>query len=115
MGTPSTVPLPLRMARRLGLLPGTFKRTSDAQPPSAPLELYSFEGCPACRRVRRTLTELDLDFVHRTCPIGDSENRRRLLTRGGKSQVPYLVDPNTGVEMYESRDIVRYLLKQYGG
>ncbi len=29
--------------------------------------------------------------------------------RGGKAQFPYLVDPNTGVEMYESLDIIDYL------
>jgi len=28
-------------------------------------------------------------------------------------QVPLLVDPNTGVEMLESADIVKYLLKTY--
>jgi glutathione S-transferase len=27
--------------------------------------------------------------------------------------VPYLVDPNTGVEMFESADIVRYLEDTY--
>ena len=27
---------------------------------------------------------------------------------------PYLVDPNTGAEMYESMDIARYLAKTYG-
>lgn len=29
-------------------------------------------------------------------------------------QVPYLVDPNTGVKMFESAEIVKYLKKQYG-
>jgi len=28
--------------------------------------------------------------------------------------VPYLVDPNTGREMYESDDIVAYLEAEYG-
>ncbi|EYT44070.1 glutathione S-transferase, N-terminal domain protein, partial [Acinetobacter sp. 478810] len=32
----------------------------------------------------------------------------------GKMQVPYLVDPNTGVKMFESAQIVKYLKKQYG-
>lgn len=27
----------------------------------------------------------------------------------GKMQVPYLVDPNTGVKMFESAEIVKYL------
>jgi hypothetical protein len=33
---------------------------------------------------------------------------------GGKSQFPYLVDPNTKVEMYESQDIIQYLTDTYG-
>lgn len=60
------------------------------------------------------MTELDLDFMHRSCPRGDSPNRRELRSRGGKTQVPYLVDPNTGVELYESRSIVDYLQRTYG-
>jgi glutathione S-transferase len=28
--------------------------------------------------------------------------------------VPWLVDPNTGVSMFESADIVRYLDEKYG-
>ena len=34
--------------------------------------------------------------------------------RGGKAQFPYLVDPNTGAEMYESLDIVAHLFETYG-
>jgi glutathione S-transferase len=30
-------------------------------------------------------------------------------------QVPYLADPNTQVEMFESDDIVHYLRETYGG
>ena len=33
---------------------------------------------------------------------------------GGKQQFPYLVDPNTGVAMYESADILKYLFDNYG-
>jgi glutathione S-transferase len=36
------------------------------------------------------------------------------VARGGKAQFPYLVDPNTGKEMYESDAIVRYLFAEYG-
>lgn len=97
------------------LAPGMFRRPlGAAERPVLLLELFSFEACPASRRVRRALTELDLDFVHRSCPRGDSPKRRELERRGGCMRVPYLVDPNTGVEMYESRDIVAYLLATYG-
>lgn len=36
-----------------------------------------------------------------------------LIARGGKRQVPYLVDDARGVEMYESADIVAYLQEHY--
>ena len=109
-----SVPLILRWARCLGLARGMVKMPGTGERPAQTLELYSAEGCPMCRRVRETLTELDLDYVHKSCPRGDSPNRRDLVRRGGKMQVPYLVDPNRGVEMYESTRIVRHLLEHYG-
>lgn len=85
-----------------------------AHRPEQLLELYSFENCPFCRLVREKLNELDLDYVHRSCPKGESPNRVKLKERGGKVMVPYLIDPNTGREMYESKDIMRYLDETYG-
>ena len=32
----------------------------------------------------------------------------------GKSQFPYMKDPNTGKSMLESSDIIQYLFEQYG-
>ena len=40
-------------------------------------------------------------------------NRQRLLARAGKVQVPYLIDPNTGTELFESADILDYLDRTY--
>ena len=98
------------------LVPGMFRRNlGDVPPPEHLLELYGYEACPACRRVRRALTELDLDFVHRSCPRGASRNRERVVEHGGELRFPYLVDPNTGAALYESREIVRYLHATYGG
>ena len=37
-----------------------------------------------------------------------------LVERGGKMQVPYLVDTDKEVEMYESDDIVAHLQTHYG-
>jgi glutathione S-transferase len=48
------------------------------------------------------------------CPIDLPGVLDELLQRGGKSQFPYLVDEEAGVEMYESGDIVAYLAKKYG-
>src|SRR5262249_10891025 len=78
-----------------------------------PLTLYNMEGSPYCRKVREALSELDLEHIVRNLPKG-SPKRRELAQRGGKVQVPYLVDPNTGREMYESDDILAYLEREYG-
>ncbi len=82
--------------------------------PQTPLELYEFEGCPFCRKVREALSILDLDAQILPCPKGGAIYRPELVERGGKAQFPYLVDPNTGNEMYESDAIVAYLFETYG-
>jgi len=82
--------------------------------PEKLLDLYEFEACPFCRKVREALSMLDLEAFVRPCPAGGPRFREEVRRRGGKAQFPYLVDPNTGREMYESDDIVRYLFATYG-
>jgi glutathione S-transferase len=82
--------------------------------PALPFLLYEFEACPFCRKVREALTMLDLDADIRPCPKGGQRFRPELVARGGKEQVPYLVDPTNGREMYESDAIVQYLFAEYG-
>jgi glutathione S-transferase len=82
--------------------------------PARTLELYDFEGCPYCRKVREALSILDLDAIVYPCPKGGVVHRRAVERRGGKQQFPYLVDPNAGVEFYESDAIVRHLFDRYG-
>lgn len=83
--------------------------------PEKPLELYEFEACPFCRKLRVALSVLDLDAMVYPCPKRGPRFREEVKRRGGKAQFPYLVDPNTGREMYESDDIIRYLASEYGG
>ena len=82
--------------------------------PEKPLELYEFESCPFCRKVREALTELDLSPVIYPCPPGGERFRKIALEKGGKPQFPFLVDPNENRQMYESVEIVRYLASTYG-
>jgi glutathione S-transferase len=77
--------------------------------------LYDMENCPYCRLVREALTELDLDAAIKPCPKGGRRFRPEVKQRGGKHQFPYLLDPNTGTEMYESADIINYLANTYDG
>ena len=82
--------------------------------PAKRLELYEFEGCPFCRKVRELLTALDLEAVIYPCPKNGTRFRPKVTELGGKAQFPYLVDPNTGAAMYESDAIIAYLVEHYG-
>lgn len=119
------------LARAAKGLRGLKVRSSKA--PEKPLELYSFESSPFSRLVREVLCELELPYLlHNTAkarmsdigppefrdkwfkaPKGTSRNRIFLEKHTGRVQVPYLIDPNTGVEMYESAKIKAYLEKTY--
>ncbi len=92
-----------------------LRATAPAARPQQPLELYEFEACPFCRKVRDALTELDLEAMIYPCPKGGTVFRPRVVAMGGKAQFPYLVDPNTGARLYESDDIVSHLFATYGG
>jgi glutathione S-transferase len=94
---------------------GTAAYRPAARQPQQLLELYEYEDCPYCRLVRETLTELDLDARIYPCPKGGTRFRPKVKELGGKYQFPFLVDPNTGTQMYESADIVAYLRETYAG
>ncbi|KAJ3681555.1 hypothetical protein LUZ60_016044 [Juncus effusus] len=92
-----------------------MKETSKLGPrPEKPIEIYDFESCPFCRKVREIVSVLDLDVLFYPCPRNGPNFRSKVLQMGGKQQFPYMVDPNTGVAMYESDDIIRYLVDKYG-
>ncbi len=89
------------------------KGLEDRQQPPELLVLYNIEASPYCRKVREVLTELNLDTLVKN--VGKQSARRpELVERGGKMMIPYLIDPNHDVEMYQSDDIVDYLEKTYG-
>lgn len=87
------------------------------------IDLYEYEGCPFCRKVREALTVLDLDYNCYPCPretfkqygfFQKSRFRPVVQEKGGKLVFPFLIDNNTGVSMYDSSNIVKYLWKEYG-
>jgi glutathione S-transferase len=45
----------------------------------------------------------------------DDALREELIEKGGKQQVPYLVDTDKEVAMYESDDIIEYFELNYSG
>lgn len=82
------------------------------------LELYQAEGCRYSKKVRKTMTELGVSYVihnPRTAAgeIWNEQTHDELRTLGGQDQLPFLVDHQRGVTMYESDDIVAYLEDHY--
>jgi len=90
-------------------------RGSRHRPSRAPekhLELFSFEASPYCRIVREALCELELPY--RLINVGKgSAARPAFRERSGRMMVPWLSDPNTGQERFESSEIVGYLDQTY--
>lgn len=87
---------------------------SAALTPEITLKLFDIEACPYCRLVREALTELNLDAEIYPCPKQGQRYRAEVVEKGGKAQFPFLIDLNTGVQMYESLSIIKYLFETYG-
>jgi hypothetical protein len=81
-------------------------------PVAKPLQLWAYEASPFCALVRETLSALEIPYVSQPCARG-STRRTTLQRRAGTFQVPYLEDPNTGVAMFESAEIIEYLRASY--
>jgi glutaredoxin len=75
------------------------------------LTLYVKTGCPFCHKVLAVGEELGISFDEKN--IADDAVAAELVDRGGKRQVPYLVDNERDVELYESDDIIAYLREYY--
>ncbi|REJ76609.1 MAG: glutaredoxin [Acidobacteria bacterium] len=74
------------------------------------IQLYYDPRCPFCQHVLQYLEDNEIPFEPKIISLSaDSPTKRELVRLGGKAQVPFLVDPENGVEMYESGDIVAYL------
>jgi len=76
------------------------------------LILYYKTSCPYCHKVinfaEAENISLDLKDIY-----ADHQNLDELMELGGKRQVPFLVDQDRQIQMYESDDIVKYLDENY--
>lgn len=117
-----------------GMRLGAGIKAKPSQQPDLPLILYSFESSPFSRPVREKLCELELTYIlinlgkQQFSDMGPANfhwsltaykplpntKRDEFFKQHGNVQVPYLVDPNTCTEMFESKDILRYLEGTYG-
>lgn len=75
--------------------------------------LFQKENCPYCAKVRNALTQLGISYVTVNSVKG-TPARALQVKWGGQDQVPFLVDIEKGITMYESDDIVQYLTQTYG-
>ncbi len=82
--------------------------------PAEPLILYEFEGCPFCRIAREAVSEVGVTTIMRPCPRNGARFRPAVEALGGKTQFPFLIDPNANAAIYDSGDIAVYLYKTYG-
>ena len=79
------------------------------------IEIYQSEGCPFCVKVRVALEQMGVSYISKSMPLRVPSNfKEELLKLGGKSQVPFLHDPEKGIKMYESDDIIEYVRETYG-
>ena len=76
------------------------------------LTLFYKPTCPFCQRVLGEAESMGLQMNLRDISA-DTVARDELIEKGGKQMVPYLVDDERGISMYESGDIVAYLQEHY--
>lgn len=91
---------------------GIMGTATPLQPDEA-LILYEHEACPYSRRIRETMTHLNLDYESRPSPHKGHVYRDELKDLSGKTQVPYLVDSNTDDKISDSQAIIDYLFAHY--
>lgn len=76
------------------------------------LTLYVKTGCAYCAAVVAKLHDEDIAYKEKN--VAEPGVVEEMIEKGGKKQEPMLVDDASGIVMYESRDIIRYLDEHYG-
>ena len=73
------------------------------------LELYQFEECLHCRKVRQRLSDWEIDYIARNVPK-DLAKRTQLMKVTGQASVPALVDSGREVVVTgDEKQILDYL------
>lgn len=71
------------------------------------IRLFMLNTCGYCRKVIEYLDENNIPYEK--IDISEKENEEALVRIGGKRQVPFIIDTDKNIEMYESNDILEYL------
>jgi len=77
------------------------------------LQLFQFEACPFCVKVRRAIRRNSLNI--KLIDAKKAQNKQLLADQGGQVKVPCLrIEENNNVTwMYESSDIINYLENRF--
>ena len=70
-------------------------------------DLFILETCPYCKKVMSYFN--DKGVKYNKIDISDKIAEETLIKLGGKRQVPFLVDKDRNIQMYESNDIIEYI------
>lgn len=71
------------------------------------LDLFILETCPYCQKVMKYMDEKGIKY--NKVDTKNKASEEALIKLGGKRQVPFLVDTDRNIQMYESNDIIEYL------
>ena len=71
------------------------------------IELFMLDYCGYCKKVIDFLEEHKIPY--KQIDISEKPNEEALVRIGGKRQVPFIIDKENNIEMYESSDIIEYL------
>ncbi len=77
------------------------------------LELYQFEECGYCRKVRLKLSDLGVSYIIHNVSR-NREERKELEEISAQKLVPVLVDKEKDLVLPDSDKILEYLAKNYG-
>ena len=71
------------------------------------IDLYVLENCPYCKKVMSYMDANDMKY--NKIDISNKSSEESLIQLGGKRQVPFMVDKDRNIQMYESSDILEYV------
>jgi glutathione S-transferase len=75
------------------------------------ITLYINPACPFCQKTVETARELQVPLTVKD--IHDEGVAEELVRIGGKKQMPFMVDDEDDISMYESSDIMAYLHRKF--
>lgn len=76
------------------------------------ITLYVNPECPFCIKTVEVAHEVHAPLTVKD--VHEPEVSDELIRIGGKKQMPFMVDDESGIAMYESDDIMQYLHQKFG-